>query len=170
MKKIPWKMLWWLFQVLMCNNYPVWLYLWKMCKGYNICWKFNNFFENSKKRNENSFRQLFHLMAGLSIYDMWLHSHVPTHARIYLGVLLLLMQNFIWLVNCISTLQQVCLVILLHITNLQLHVSWVYICRNPLCYIVFGSKYITVSHKNTWLSEREAKEQIKHFTEHVRTY
>ena len=36
------------------------------------------------------------------------HLHVPTHASVYLGMLLPHMQNFIWWVNCTSILQQVC--------------------------------------------------------------
>ena len=56
----------------------------------------------------------------LSINDMQLHSHACTHANIYLGVLLLHVQNLVWWVKCISTLKQVCSVILLQIIHLQL--------------------------------------------------
>ena len=59
-------------------------------------------------------------LAGLSMNAVWLHSHTSTHASIYLGVLLSHMQNFIWQVNCMPTLQQVSLVILLQIIHLQL--------------------------------------------------
>ena len=51
------------------------------------------------------------------------HSHAPTHASIYLAVLLLHVQNFIWRVHRTPTLQQVCSVISLQITHLQLHVK-----------------------------------------------
>ena len=51
------------------------------------------------------------------------HLHTPTHTSIYLGMLLLHVRNFIWPVNSMSTLQQVCSVILLQIIHLQLHVK-----------------------------------------------
>ena len=45
--------------------------------------------------------------AGLSINGMWSQLHVQTHASIYLGVLLLHVQNFIiWWVNHTPTLQR----------------------------------------------------------------
>ena len=31
--------------------------------------------------------------------SVWLHSHMPTHASIYFGMLVLPVQNFIWWVN-----------------------------------------------------------------------
>ena len=40
--------------------------------------------------------------------DMQSHLHTPTHASIYLGMLLSHMQNFIWRVNHMPMLQQVC--------------------------------------------------------------
>ena len=52
-----------------------------------------------------------------------LHSHAPTHASIYLGVLLLRLQIFIWQINSTVKLQQVCSVIILQIINLQLHIK-----------------------------------------------
>ena len=45
--------------------------------------------------------------ASLSVNDMQLYSHAPTHASIYLGLLWSHVQNFIWQVHCIPTLQQV---------------------------------------------------------------
>ena len=58
---------------------------------------------------------------GLSMNGLQLHLGASTHASIYLGVLLFQVKNFIWLVNCTPTLQQVCSVILLQIIHLQLH-------------------------------------------------
>ena len=43
------------------------------------------------------------------------------HASIYLGMLSSHVQNFIWWVDCMPTLQQVCSVIFLQIIHLQLH-------------------------------------------------
>ena len=51
-------------------------------------------------------------IGGLSI-GVWSHLHTPTHASIYLVVLLSHMQNFIWQVNHMPTIQQVCSVIFL---------------------------------------------------------
>ena len=45
------------------------------------------------------------------------------HASIYLGMLSSHVQNFIWRVDCMPTLQQVCSVIFLQIIHLQLHVK-----------------------------------------------
>ena len=45
------------------------------------------------------------------------YSHMPTHASIYLSVLLSHVQNFIWQVNCTPSLQQVCSVITLRIES-----------------------------------------------------
>ena len=58
---------------------------------------------------------------GLSVNEVQLH--IPTHLITYLGMLLLLLTNFIWQVNCTQTLQQVCSVILLHIIHLQFYVK-----------------------------------------------
>ena len=51
---------------------------------------------------------------GLSMNGVQSHSYVPTPASIYLGVLSLHVQNFIWQVNCMS----VCSGILLWIIHL----------------------------------------------------
>ena len=58
---------------------------------------------------------LFHMctITGLSMNGMQSHSHAPTHTSIYLGMLLSHVQNFIWVVSCTPTLQQVCSVILM---------------------------------------------------------
>ena len=64
--------------------------------------------------------------------------HTPV---IYLGMLSLLVLNFIWRVNPTP----MCSVILLQIIHLQLRLSWVSVCRSPLYYIVFRSKHISVS-------------------------
>ena len=45
------------------------------------------------------------------------------HTSIYLGMLSSHVQNFIWRVDCMPTLQQVCSVIFLQIIHLQLHVK-----------------------------------------------
>ena len=66
-------------------------------------------------------------LAGLSMNSVQSHSHTPTHINIYLGMLLLHVQNFIWQVNCIPTLQQVSSVILLQIIHLQLYVEFPFI-------------------------------------------
>ena len=58
---------------------------------------------------------------------MQLHSHLPTHASIYLAVLLSHVQNFIRRVNRTPTLQQVCSVIALQILHLQLHVEFPFV-------------------------------------------
>ena len=39
MKKILWTMLWWLFQVLVHNNYPVWLYIFYFQRRRGWCWQ-----------------------------------------------------------------------------------------------------------------------------------
>ena len=66
-------------------------------------------------------------LAGLSMNSVRSHSHAPTHINIYLGMLLLHVQNFIWQVNCTPTLQQVSSVILLQIIHLQLYVEFPFI-------------------------------------------
>ena len=55
------------------------------------------------------------------------HLHVPTHASIYLDMLLLQIQTFTWQVNCKPTLQQLCSVILLQIIHLQLYVEFPFV-------------------------------------------
>ena len=90
---------------------------------------------------------------GLSRNGVWSHSHAPTHVSIYLGVLLPHVQNFIYdkfiahqhFSRCsqLSFCKK-------FICNFML--SRVSIRRNPLYYIVFGSKHISV---------RDAQKQFK---------
>ena len=88
-----------------------------------------------------------------------LHSHAPTHASIYLGVLSLQVQNFIRRVNSTPTLQQVCSVALFQIIHLQLQaLSWVSFHKNPVYYKVFGSKHISVGEAQMHLSSANAKQ------------
>ena len=56
--------------------------------------------------------------------DLPSNLHASTHTSGYLGVILLHMQNFIWHVNRMPTLQQACSVILLQIIHLQLDVKF----------------------------------------------
>ena len=65
--------------------------------------------------------------SGLSMNGVQSHLHVPTHASIYLDMLLLQIQTFTWQVNCKPTLQQLCSVILLQIIHLQLHVEFPFV-------------------------------------------
>ena len=66
-------------------------------------------------------------ISGLSMKGVQLHSHVPTHTIIYLGVLLLHVQDFTWWVNCKPALQQMYSVILLQIIHLQLQVEFLFV-------------------------------------------
>ena len=66
-------------------------------------------------------------IAGLLMNGLRLHSHVPTQASIYLGVLSSHIQNFIWQINRTSTLQQVCSVIILQIIHLQLYAKFPFV-------------------------------------------
>ena len=77
-----------------------------------------------------------HQLPGLPMNGVRLQWDAPSHTNIYLGVLLLPMQNFIWWVKCMLTLQQVCSVILSH----KIHCS---ICQNLLFQIrvVFSHSY-----------------------------
>ena len=92
---------------------------------------------------------------GLSVNGMQLHSHIPTHASIYLDVQSLHVQNFIWRVNSMPTLQKVCSVNLLQIIYLPLHIK----LNFPFVEIHCIIKYLEVNtsrwatHKNTWAQQ-----------------
>ena len=49
-----------------------------------------------KNREPGLYNYLHHTDTGLSMNSMWSHLHVPTHPSIYLGMLLLHVQKFIW--------------------------------------------------------------------------
>ena len=66
-------------------------------------------------------------LTGQSMNGMRSHSHAPTHASFYLPLLSPCMQNFIWQVSCMLTLQQVCSVIFLQIIHLQLRVEFPFV-------------------------------------------
>ena len=79
---------------------------------------------------------------SLSMNSVQSHLHVPTHASVYLGMLLSHVQNFILWVNHMPTLQQVRSVILLQIIHLQLHVKYLEV-----------NKSVWVTHKSTWAQQ-----------------
>ena len=82
------------------------------------------------------------------------HAITFTHAhpcQYLFRCVIVALAKFIWWVNRTPTLQQVCSVILLQIIHFNFMLSWVLIHRNPLYYIVFRSKNISVSNaKNNW--------------------
>ena len=81
----------------------------------------SNAMTDREKGGENRHTKTW--ISVLSMNGEQLHLYLPTHASIYLGVLLMHMQNLIWQVNFTPTLRQVCSVILLQIICLQLHVN-----------------------------------------------
>ena len=76
--------------------------------------------------------------------------HVCTHASTYLSLLSSHMQNSIWRVN------QVCSVILLQMIH---HVKLIFIPRNPLYCIIFGSKQISATDAQEHFSPADAKQR-----------
>ena len=89
-------------------------------------------------------------ISGLSMNGMWSHSHVRTHASTYLSLLSSHMQNSIWRVN------QVCSVTLLQIIH---HVKLIFIPRNPLYCIIFGSKQISATDAQEHFSPADVKQR-----------
>ena len=81
------------------------------------------------KLNNKNFR----LAARLPVNGVQPHSHAHKHAKIYLGVLWSLVQNFIWRVNHTLTFQRVFSVILLEIIHLQLRTK--FLCEDIHCII-----------------------------------
>ena len=98
--------------------------------------------------NIKGFFKVSSFISGLSMNGMWSHSHVCTHASTYLSLLSLHMQNSIWRVN------QVCSVILLQMIH---HVKLIFIPRNPLYCIIFGSKQISATDAQEHFSPADAK-------------
>ena len=133
---------------LICNktsHSPAWIYIlsnWPWIKG-SACFRsildrskvflFSSIYMFAQSYPENMTRWrrrntgstwLTESIAGLSINGAWSHSHAPTHTSIYLGMLSLRVQKFIWPVNSMLTLQQVCSVIPLLIIHLQCHINF----------------------------------------------
>ena len=93
------------------------------CPIFDIKTKCGSFFLSLNIKDSKSQVSI----AGLSMNGLRLHSHVPTQASIYLGVLSSHIQNFIWQINRTSTLQQVCSVIILQMIHLQLYAKFPFV-------------------------------------------
>ena len=94
------------------------------------------------------------LMPGLSINSVWLHLHSLTDDSIYLDVL----SSSITLYDKLTSQKHFsqCVQLSLYkwlICNFMS--SWVYFHINPLYYIAFGSKYISVRDSQKHLSPHE---------------
>ena len=80
----------------------------------------------------------------------------------YLGMLLSHIQNFIWQANHMPTLLQVYSIILGKKFICNFTSSWVFILRNSLYYLAFGSKYISVSNTQNHLHPANMKQQSRY--------
>ena len=99
------------------------------------------------------------VLSDLSMNGLWSHSDATIHASIYLGMLLLYAQNFMWQVNHTSTLASK---LSYPFANNSFTTSfWVAICRNLLYCIVFGSKHINASIAQKHLSPMVVKQQSR---------
>ena len=117
-------------------------------KNYNILLDGRNFYDqpiNDLIKQYDEVRQIStgqddDYTTGLSMNSVRLHLHAPTHASIYLDVLLSHVQNLITHQHFSKCFQlSFCKKF---ICNFML--SWVSIRRNPLYYVVFGSKHTSV--------------------------
>ena len=85
------------------------------------------------------------IKAGLSMNGMQSHSHLPTHDSIYLGMLLLHVQNFIWQVNHMQHFNKCVQLSFCKYFFCNFMLNKISIYRNPLYCIVFRSKHTGLS-------------------------